>query len=146
MYRRIVVGLDGSEGSRRALATAMSLARAARAELFLVSIEELPRFPAAIDEIDDEQAAAAQYFGEVQRAAMAEVGAAGLGARYEIRTGHPAQALPSYAGEVGADLLVIGCSGNSGIWGHLLGTTADKVVDHAPCSVLVVRAPAPALP
>lgn len=44
-----------------------------------------------------------------------------------------------YALEVGADLLIIGHSGHSGIWGRLLGTTADKVVDHAPCSVLVVR-------
>jgi nucleotide-binding universal stress UspA family protein len=35
--------------------------------------------------------------------------------------------------------LIIGHRGHSGIWGRLLGTTADKVVDHAPCSVLVVR-------
>ena len=47
--------------------------------------------------------------------------------------------LPHYALEVGADLLIIGHSGHSGIWGRLLGTMADKVVDHAPCSVLVVR-------
>src|SRR5262249_60211206 len=65
--------------------------------------------------------------------------AAGLVAHCEIRPGHAAQALPHYAMEVGAELLVIGHSGHSGIWGRLLGTTADKVVEHAPCSVLVVR-------
>ena len=47
--------------------------------------------------------------------------------------------LPNYAEEVNADLLVIGHSGRSGIWGRVLGTTADKIVDHAHCSVLVVR-------
>jgi nucleotide-binding universal stress UspA family protein len=139
MYRRIAIGLDGSDGSRRALEAAIALARTAKAELFLVSIEELPRFPAAMDEVEDEQRTAEKFFREVQDEAIAKVNAAGLVAHREIRPGHAAQALQHYAMEVGADLLVIGHSGHSGIWGRLLGTTADKVVDHAPCSVLVVR-------
>src|SRR6266566_1656748 len=125
MYRRIAVGFDGSSGSRRALEAAVDLARSGKAELFLVSIEELPRYPGAIDEVEDE--------------AVRQITGAGLVVHREIRPGHAAQALPHYAMEVGADLLVIGHSGHSAIWGRLLGTTADKVVDHAPCSVLVVR-------
>jgi nucleotide-binding universal stress UspA family protein len=139
MYRRIAVGLDGSEGSRRGLEAAIALARVAKAELFLISIEELPRYPAALDEIDDEQRSAEKFYREIQDEAVERVNAAGLVVHREIRPGHAAQALPHYAMEVGADLLVIGHSGHSGIWGRLLGTTADKVVDHAPCSVLVVR-------
>jgi nucleotide-binding universal stress UspA family protein len=139
MYRRIAVGLDGSPGSQRALEAATNLARLTKAELFLVAIEELPRYPAALDEIEDEERTAHKFFQDVQREAAARVNAAGLVAHCEIRPGHAAQALPHYAMEVGAELLVIGHSGHSGIWGRLLGTTADKVVEHAPCSVLVVR-------
>src|SRR5262249_15329888 len=139
MYRRIVVGLDGSEGSRRALESAIVLARTGKAELFLVSVEELPRYPAAIDEIDDEQRSAEKFYREVQDEAVERITRAGLVYHREIRAGHAAKALPEYATEVGADLLVIGHSGHSGIWGRVLGTTADKVVDHAHCSVLVVR-------
>jgi len=139
MYRRIAVGVDGSEGSRRALEAAISMARAVKAELFLISIEELPRYPATIDEIDGEQRASEKFFHEIQQEALARVNTVGLVAHGQIRPGHAAQALPHYAMEVGADLLVIGHSGHSGIWGRLLGTTADKVVDHAPCSVLIVR-------
>lgn len=139
MYRRIVVGLDGSEGARRALDTAIGLARVAKAELFLVSVEELPRYPASIDELDDEHRAAEKFFREVQQEGVERVTAAGLVAHHELRVGHAAQMLPQYSLEVGADLLVIGHSGHSGIWGRLLGTTADKVVELAPCSVLVVR-------
>jgi len=139
MYRRILVGLDGSEGSRRALDVAIGLARAAKAELFLISVEELPRYPATIDEVDDEHRSADKFFREIQEEAVQRINAAGLVAHRDIRLGHAAQALPHYALEVGADLLVIGHSGHSGIWGRLLGTTADKVVEHAPCSVLVVR-------
>ena len=139
MYARIVVGLDGSEGSRQALEKAIELARVAKAELFLISVEELPRYPAAVDEINGEQRAAERFFHKVQKEATARVTGAGLMANCEIRAGHAAQMLPHYAIEVGADLLVIGHSGHSGIWGRLLGTTADKVVEYAPCSVLVVR-------
>ncbi len=89
--------------------------------------------------MDDEQRSAEKFFKEVQDEAVQQITGAGLIVHREIRPGHAAQALPHYAMEVGADLLVIGHSGHSAIWGRLLGTTADKVVDHAPCSVLVVR-------
>ena len=139
MYRRIAVGFDGSQGSRRALEVAVNLARSAKAELFLISIAELPRYPGAIDEVDDEQRSAEKFFKEIQDEAVPQITGAGLVVHREIRPGHAAQLLPHYAMEVGADQLVIGHSGHSGIWGRLLGTTADKVVEHAPCSVLVVR-------
>lgn len=92
-----------------------------------------------MDEINGEQRAAERFFHKAQREATARVNEAGLVAHGEIRPGHPAQVLPHYALEVGADLMVIGHSGHSAISGRLLGTTADKIVDHAPCSVLVVR-------
>lgn len=139
MYRRIVVGLDGSPGADRALETAIALARLTKAELFLISIAELARYPGAIDEIEDEQHTAQRLFQKIQKAAVARVTGVGLIAHTEIRGGHAAQALPEFTHQVKADLLVIGHSGHSGIWGKLLGTTADKVVDLAPCSVLVVR-------
>jgi nucleotide-binding universal stress UspA family protein len=139
MYRRIVVGLDGSAGAGQALDAAMKLAQLAKAELFLLSVEELPRYPAAVDETNGEQRAAERFFRKIQRKASERVRGAGLTAHCEIRSGHAGLALPDYATEIGADLLVIGHSGHSAIWGKLLGTTADKIVDHAACSVLVVR-------
>ena len=96
-------------------------------------------YPGAIDEVDDEQRSSEKFFQDIQDEAVRQITGAGLVVQREIRPGHAAQALPHYAMEVGADLLVIGHSGHSAIWGRLLGTTADKVVDHAPCSVLVVR-------
>ena len=139
MYRRIIVGLDGSEGSWRALDVAMALTRWSKSELFLLSVEELPRYPAAVDEIEGEERAVRRFFNKIQREAAARVTSTGLAVHREIRAGHPGQALPGYVQEIGADLVVIGHTGRSGIWGRVLGTTADKIVDHAPCSVLVVR-------
>jgi nucleotide-binding universal stress UspA family protein len=139
MYQRILVGLDGSAGAQQAFDAAIALARLTKAALYLISVEELPRYPAAVDEINGEQRAAERYFRKLHKQAEQRLGTEGLSATCEIRAGHPAQMLPQYALEVGADLMIIGHSGHSAIWGRLLGTTADKIVDHAPCSVLIVR-------
>jgi nucleotide-binding universal stress UspA family protein len=57
----------------------------------------------------------------------------------EVLLGHPAQQIVQAAQEHHVDLIVVGHSGHSGVWGMFLGTTAEKVSRHAPCSVLIVR-------
>ncbi len=56
----------------------------------------------------------------------------------EVGVGAPWQAICDAARTLQADLVVIGSHGYSG-FDRVLGTTAAKVVNHAPCSVLVVR-------
>jgi nucleotide-binding universal stress UspA family protein len=60
----------------------------------------------------------------------------------EIAVGVPWQAICEMARAVEADVVVIGSHGYSG-FDRVLGTTAAKVVNHAPCTVVVVREPAP---
>jgi nucleotide-binding universal stress UspA family protein len=57
----------------------------------------------------------------------------------DIRAGHPAQEIVRAADDRGADLIVVGHSGHSWVWGRFLGGTAEKVSRHAVCSVLIVR-------
>ena len=61
----------------------------------------------------------------------------------EVKTatavGHAAQSILQKAVERGYDLIVIGHTGHSGVWGTLLGSTTARVVDQAPCDVIVVR-------
>lgn len=64
---------------------------------------------------------------------------AGLRARAEVRCGDPAQEIMDAALEDGADLIVMGSHGRTGLERLLIGSVARKVVTHAPCSVLVVR-------
>jgi nucleotide-binding universal stress UspA family protein len=59
----------------------------------------------------------------------------------EIRTGHAAQELLRAAETLRADLLVLGHSGHSAVWGRFLGATAEKVSRHAHCSVLIAAPP-----
>jgi nucleotide-binding universal stress UspA family protein len=140
MFTRILVGLDGSEGAKKALEAAIQLAVEQGGELVAVSVaERLPRYAAMMDEVDEAKAEATAYFAQVHREAYDRAKQAGIELRATTLVGHAAQQLVQYATAERVDLLVLGHSGHSGVWGQFLGTTADKVVRHAPCSVLVVR-------
>jgi nucleotide-binding universal stress UspA family protein len=60
---------------------------------------------------------------------------------HEILEGKPSTRIVEYAEEWDADVIVVGSHGR-GFWGRLLGSVSNSVVNHAPCSVLVVRKPA----
>ncbi len=57
----------------------------------------------------------------------------------EVTTGDPADAIVRMATELGADLIVMGTHGRTGLPHILLGSVAEKVVRHAPCPVLTIR-------
>ncbi len=141
MFRKILVGLDGSEGSWKALRAALTLSKLGRdSEAWALFVEErLPRLPEVIDELAEEKERQDAAFEELRREAKRLSAEAGVALNVEIVVGHAAQAIVRFADRGSFDLLVIGHSGRSGIWGSFLGSTADKMVRHATCAVLVVR-------
>jgi nucleotide-binding universal stress UspA family protein len=139
MNRKIAVGFDGSEGSRRALKEAFLMARAGNHKLSIIFIEELPRYPGAPSETNEERERTDALFEQLRNEATGEGTKHGVQVDTEKRVGHPAQGLVQYAKDAATDVLFLGHSGHSGLWATFLGTTADKVVRHALCSVFVVR-------
>lgn len=140
MFARILVGYDGSAGSRAALATALRLAGESGGALTAVTVQHhLPRFGATVGEVDEEREVGA---AEAQRLAS-EIRAAATDHRVEVHTtvltGHPAHEIVHAAKNIDADLVVLGHSGHSALWGTLLGSTTERISRHAPCSVLIVR-------
>jgi len=70
-----------------------------------------------------------------------QVRAAGLECDLVVREGYPATVIEDAAEELGADLIVIGTRGHTGLKHLLLGSIAERVVQKAPCPVLTVKAP-----
>jgi nucleotide-binding universal stress UspA family protein len=89
-------------------------------------------FPAVEDEL--RQRGAEELEGLIKR----EIGAR-VNARSCVRTGKAAYEIEQYAREESIDLIIIATHGHSGVEHVLFGSTAEKVVRHAPCPVLVVR-------
>jgi nucleotide-binding universal stress UspA family protein len=138
-FSRVVVGLDGSVQSRQALLAAFDLVGPAGVVLAVSVEENLPRYAAVRGEVDEAKLAADEFFGRLGEEAEAAAKEYGCKLERKLLRGHAAQQIVDYARQANADLIVLGHSGHSGVWGTFLGTTADKIVRHAPCSVLVVR-------
>jgi nucleotide-binding universal stress UspA family protein len=140
MYRKILLAYDGSEGANRALEVGVQLAQLHGAELWALAVEErLPRFSGTIDEVQEEKEFANEQYGKLLEAAKVKAKEAGIELKTLMRPGHPAQTIIKAAKEGKFDLVLVGHTGLSGVWAAFLGTTAEKVSRHAPCSVLIVR-------
>jgi len=68
-----------------------------------------------------------------------DLAAQGIKAEIVIKDGHPAEKIIEAAKESGAELIVVGSHGRHGAKKFLLGSVSSKVVEHAPCHVLVVK-------
>jgi nucleotide-binding universal stress UspA family protein len=140
MFENIVVGLDGSDGSLRALDQALQLASLTHGAVHAVMVEEhIPAYAATVGEVDDEVQFENEYYKRVQTEATKKAAGQRMIISFEILRGHAGDQLARAATSRKADLLVIGHKGHSRLHHMLLGSTADRVVEHAPCPVLVVR-------
>jgi nucleotide-binding universal stress UspA family protein len=140
VFRKILVGLDGSEAAQRAFERALDLAALCHAELHALSVEEkLPAYAATVGEMNEEERFEHRYFRQIQAQARRRAAERGVVFHAEIRPGHAAETLVRKASDEGFDLIVIGHTGHSRLRHILLGSTADRVVEHAPCAVLVAR-------
>jgi nucleotide-binding universal stress UspA family protein len=139
MYTRMLVANDGSPGGQKALTGAIELARELSAELHMVTVEELPRFPASIDEIAEEEDEANHRLAPVIEAAKAEAKGAGVAIEAHLVPGHVVDGVIGLIKQLKADLLVVGFMGHSQLYERIIGGTTDRLVRLAPCAVLVVK-------
>ena len=140
MYKKILVAYDSSDGANKALKAGINLAKIHQAELWALAVQEkLPRFSGTINEVQEEKEFADQHYGKLLEEAHAKAQEAGQELKTLMRPGHPAKTIVQVAKEGKFDLLLVGHTGLSGVWSAFLGTTAEKVSRHAPCSVLIVR-------
>jgi nucleotide-binding universal stress UspA family protein len=133
----VVVGVDGSSGSRDAVRWAAGYARLTGAELRGVASWRWPNYVTRIPPGADLAADTLRTLQEV----LAEVGAdfPDVPVSEHVVEGPGGPALLSQAGD--ATLLVVGARGRAAYPGMLLGSVAEYCVRHGPCPVVVVRTP-----
>ena len=138
-FERILVAIDGSEGSFRALDTAIELASLTGARLSGIAVEgPLPAYAATIGEVEEVKRQKDAFFAKVVAKARASAERAGVDLEVDVRPGHAAELIVRYAHRQGSDLVVVGHKGHF-LEDYLLGSTADRVAHHAHCPVLIVK-------
>jgi nucleotide-binding universal stress UspA family protein len=138
-FERILVAIDASDSSDRAYATALELAALMNAKLTALAIEgPLPAYAATVAEVDEVKREKDEFFGELAARARDQAAEAGVEVDVDVRPGHPAELISRVASDGGYDLVVLGHRGHF-LRDHLLGSTADRVAEHAPCPVMIIR-------
>jgi nucleotide-binding universal stress UspA family protein len=139
MFKKILVANDGSEGAAKAMSTAITLAKQSKCGLHMIAVEELPRFPASIEEVVEKQHTAKHQFTKVAQHARALAKANQVAVEVHLLAGHPVPTIVDFVGRERFDLLVVGHMGHSALYNKLIGSTTDRLVELAPCTVLVVK-------
>ncbi|MGD0862536.1 MAG: universal stress protein [Candidatus Limnocylindrales bacterium] len=137
-FETILLATDGSAASEPASEQAIDLATQVEARLLVVSVVASGRQPsesaAAAPASDSRDSMTTRAQGIVQRAR-----AAGANATFMVWEGDAGEAIVAAADSEGADLIVVGSHGRSGVSRFFIGSVSDFVVRHAHCPVMVVR-------
>jgi nucleotide-binding universal stress UspA family protein len=148
MYKKILVAVDGSDTSNRALNAALQMAQESHGKVHMIHVvNELSYFSGhesygaqlaevieiaqkAGNKILDDAVDAATVAGVAAERVYVERYGAGLG-----------DIVSAAATRLGADLIVVGTHGRRGMGRLMLGSGAEQIIRYAPIPVLVVRSP-----
>ncbi len=138
MYKKILVAYDGSQSGRKAFDTALDLAAAHGAEIYVVSVV---RTLEIADDVETEAVIEnSRSYHTEQLAPLRElISQKGLQGHFEVTVGHPAEQIIYSADRHNVDLIVVGHTGRSRFARLLLGSVSENVVRYASRPVMVVR-------
>ena len=139
MFKKILLAYDGSDGSKLALDKAAELVKAAQAEFHLLAVGRIPEYAETVSEVEEAKEQANSFYSKVTDEATSILKQRGLIPTSHIEFGKPGDVILRMAEDLKVELVILGTNLHSALRRRFLGATVDKVVDHAHCSVLVVR-------
>jgi nucleotide-binding universal stress UspA family protein len=139
MFSKILHANDGSEHAFHALTLAVAMARQNNSELHMVCVEEVDYMPEFIEEVREETGTAARRYHTVVQRARALADQSHVKLHTHVVAGHPVRDIVDLAAQMKIELLVIGATGHSALYERIIGSRADRIVQLAPCPVLVVK-------
>jgi nucleotide-binding universal stress UspA family protein len=138
----VLVAIDFSSSSPEVLRTAASIAHSGKGELHLVHVVRHPTSETTVAISADRDLDSASNTDSVHTRLQRlgeQVGGVARRVLLHVRVGKPDVEIAQLAHELGADLLVIGTHGRTGMERLILGSVAESLVRHAPCTILTCR-------
>lgn len=138
MYKNIVLAYDGSKFSNKALQEAINIAKSSGGSLLILSVVDITdefesEAPGLTDKMTEKLLKSAQK-------ALGKAVTAKVKAKVEVHVGDAYEMIVETARKKKADIIVMGSHGRTGLTRLLMGSVTSRVIGHAPCSVIVVRA------
>lgn len=162
MFNKMIVGYDGSEGSRTALIHAVDLMHNRPNTSLIVAyvnddvvgediaysneslgsaplLNDLTAAPPVSVEADSPQFLAREYAQQMTESIQTQLDRHHIDAQILAIDGQPARALANLAETEKADVIIVGNSGKSGFQKFFVGSVSEKIVKESPCTVIVVK-------
>lgn len=136
MFETVVLALDGSQSSDRALEYATKLAKEHRSSVRVVHVTEIAVGRGSGPVPLNESELKSKVEGQVK--ALADAGVKAEFETHSVHMGGPAHVIAEVAANAKADLIVTGTRGHTAIAGLLLGSVTQRLLHLAHCPVLVV--------
>ena len=136
-FERLLLPVDGSRFSRRAVGRALVLAPAG-ASLLAVSVLDAP--PGFVTEVPEVARDLLQNLEDLVMEVVPQARGFGLACETRVLVGPASRNVVELAAQWQADLIVMGSHGRTGLKRLLMGSVTERVVGEAPCPVLVVKA------
>jgi nucleotide-binding universal stress UspA family protein len=139
MFSHIIVAWDGSDHARRAFGYGTELAKRFEARLQLISVARHVEHAETLEERAESRRGARQFYETAATELIEQASQRGVKAELlVVEGGHPAEAIVDTARKVGADLIVVGRRGLSGMTRFLIGSVSDRIARYAHCPVLLI--------
>ncbi len=145
MFQKILVPVDGSEGSWRALANAVEIGEKFGSALLVVNVIQpynnaaLLAMPGGSSLLQNNTGEMEEIGDKVLEMAKEKVGAYANPVEYCMEVGHPSERIIAVAKKSECDAIVLGSRGLSGIAEFFLGSVSSKVSQYASVPVLIVK-------
>jgi nucleotide-binding universal stress UspA family protein len=141
----ILVPTDFSAFSERAFRKALDISKSFGAKLYVLHV--VRQLPLVVGDYWFDERSVNRIQADIEKASRDEIArfvdkfpdAEGVPIELDVQSGIPYEQIVKDATEMGIDLIVMAARGKTGIKEHLLGGTADRVIRHAACDVLIVR-------
>jgi nucleotide-binding universal stress UspA family protein len=145
--KTILVPTDFSAFSERAFRKALDLSKSFAAKIHVLHV--VRQLPLVVGDYWFDEPSVKRIQADIERASRVELArfvdkfpdAKGAAIELDVQSGVPYEQIVKDAAEKRIDLIVMAARGKTGVKEHLLGGTADRVIRHAACDVLIVREP-----
>jgi nucleotide-binding universal stress UspA family protein len=138
-YNSLLVPFDGSESSKKALTKACDLAKVDGAEVAVLYV--IPRYEEMMDffKTDSVKKSLFQEAEKIVDGAKKIAAGSGVAIKAIVQEGHAGEKIVEIADTMKHDLIVVGTHGWRGVNKALMGSTAERVIAHASCPILIAR-------
>lgn len=137
-FKKVLIATDGSKFSSAAEKKAIDFARSYGGELHVISVVDVPAelYAESSKTVDELISKAKGYVDSVKKDAESS----GVKTQVIVREGEAYRIIADTARELDAGIIIMGSHGRTGLKRLLMGSVTEKVIGHAPCPVLVVKA------